>query len=215
LSINALIVPSDKKQHWEKIYESKQPDQVSWTQTFPEKSLKLIDELGLHKSAPIIDIGGGDSNFVDHLIDRGFENISVLDISEKALERVKKRLGQAAIKVEWIISDINEFRPTKSYELWHDRAVFHFLTEPKDIQNYIRLAQKYVSHHIILATFSKQGPTKCSGLNITQYDHLKMANTFAPVFKETDHYYSDHITPFGTTQNFLFSQFIKAGSPTD
>ena len=132
----------DKKTHWETVYKTKTPDQVSWTQDVPQPSLDFIESLNLEKNAKIIDVGGGDSKLVDHLLHYGFENVSVLDISAKALERAKERLGEKAEKVTWIVGDITEFEPTEMYDLWHDRATFHFLTEAEDIEKYKNMVQK-------------------------------------------------------------------------
>ncbi len=200
---------SNNQQHWENVYETKSPDQVSWTQIIPSNSLQLIDDLKLDKSAPIIDIGGGDSTLVDHLLLRGFENVTVLDISFKAIEKAKLRLGSKAKKVSWIVEDVTLFRPATHYCLWHDRAVFHFLTEKDEIQKYTDLTHNFVDAHLVLATFSPQGPLKCSGLNITQYNHQSLEQTFQSQFHLDHHFYSDHLTPFGTTQNFIYGVFSK------
>lgn len=149
------------KSHWENVYESKTPDQVSWTQIVPSTSLRLIEEVAIKKNAPIIDVGGGDSNLVDYLLKEGYTNVSVLDISEKALERAKARLGEKASQVTWIVSDINTFVPTQQYAIWHDRAVFHFVTGEEDIQNYMRRIANHVSGYFIVGTFSENGPLKC------------------------------------------------------
>src|SRR6187402_3411524 len=125
---------SERKNHWETVYETKTPEQVSWTQEIPKTSLDFINSFNPDKSARIIDIGGGDSNLVDFLLDQGFENISVLDISAKALEKAKLRLGEKAKKVNWIVSDITEFEPQTTFDIWHDRAAFHFLTEDSQIK---------------------------------------------------------------------------------
>ncbi len=199
----------DKQQHWETVYATKNPDQVSWTQEVPSNSLELIDALNLHKSAPIIDIGGGDSNLVDHLLARGFENITVLDISAKALEKVKMRLGSKSAQVHWVVADVTEFKPQTKYHLWHDRAVFHFLTQKNQIEKYIELTNNFVESHLILATFSPQGPLKCSGLEIAQYDHITLGQTFSNEFNLDLHFYIDHLTPFETYQNFIFARLSR------
>ena len=147
---------TDIKQHWETVYENKTPDQVSWTQEKPEASLKLIQAAGLPKTAKIIDIGGGDSKLVDYLLEEGYSNITVLDISEKALEKAKKRLGNNASKVHWIVSDISNFNPDAAYDLWHDRAAFHFLTSEKDKERYRTIVEKFVNESLIIGTFSKE-----------------------------------------------------------
>lgn len=200
---------SEHKNHWENVYETKNPDQVSWTQTKPQTSLDFIASLGLGKEAKIIDIGGGDSNLVDFLLQEGYENITVLDISAKALEKAKERLGEAASKVQWIATDITEFEPTETYDIWHDRAAFHFLTTPEQVSKYIDIAEKSITGFMILGTFSKNGPTKCSGLDIQQYDDESLSEKFESGFERIKCITEDHTTPFGTTQNFVFCSFKK------
>ncbi|GLU43133.1 trans-aconitate 2-methyltransferase [Allomuricauda sp. NBRC 101325] len=199
----------DRKHHWETVYNTKNPDEVSWTQEKPQTSLDFIHSLRLEKNANIIDIGGGDSKLVDFLLEEGFENITVLDISAKALERAQTRLGEKAHKVKWVVSDITQFQPTEQYDLWHDRAAFHFLTEPEQISDYVKLTEKSVKGHMVLGTFSEQGPIKCSGLDITQYSENKMETTFKKSFQKLKCKTEDHTTPFGTTQNFIFCSFRK------
>jgi 2-polyprenyl-3-methyl-5-hydroxy-6-metoxy-1,4-benzoquinol methylase len=199
----------DRKKHWEKVYETKNPDQVSWTQESPKTSLDFIHSFGLQKTAKIIDIGGGDSKLVDYLLDEGFENITVLDISAKSLEKAKTRLGEKADKVNWIVSDITEFEPNMTFDVWHDRATFHFLTTTEQISKYINTAKKSVNGYMTIGTFSKNGPEKCSGLEIKQYNEdeltLELKNGFDKIKCITE----DHVTPFDTTQNFLFCSFKR------
>ena len=195
------------KEHWEKIYSSKQPHEVSWTQEIPKVSLDFIRNLQLPLSANIIDIGGGDSNLVDNLLSEGFENITVLDISENAIEKAKKKLGEKAEKIKWIVSDITEFKPTETYDLWHDRATFHFLTTTEQIKTYLEIAKESVNKFMIIGTFSDQGPTKCSGLNIHQYSENELQMQLADGFEKISCITSDHQTPFNTIQNFLFCCF--------
>ena len=198
-----------QKAYWENIYTVKQPHEVSWTQAKPVHSMQLIEKCGTDKSAAVIDIGGGDSNLVDFLIEAGYENISVLDISEKAIERAKKRLGEKAGKVKWIVSDITDFEPGKTYDIWHDRAAFHFLTESEQIEKYIATVSKSVTGNLILGTFSDEGPLKCSGLEIRQYTGEKMQETFGEQFELVENFKDNHTTPFDTTQNFLYCRFDK------
>jgi len=197
------------KKHWENVYETKNPDQVSWTQEKPQTSLDFIHSFGLGKDARIIDIGGGDSNLVDFLLDEGYRNISVLDISSKALKRARARLGSKADKVTWINSDITAFEPRETYDIWHDRAAFHFLTTPEQVSQYIKIAGKSVIGFMILGTFSKNGPAKCSGLDIQQYDDKSLSAKFESDFEKIKCLTEDHTTPFGTVQNFLFCSFKK------
>ena len=148
----------ERKEHWENVYESKAPHQVSWTQEVPAISINTINSLLLPKDVKIIDIGGGDSKLVDHLIQNGYTNITILDISAKALERAKKRLGEKANQVTWIVSDITVFNPETTYDVWHDRATFHFLTTQAHIKGYRNLVNEYVNKQLIIGTFSENGP---------------------------------------------------------
>ncbi|MES2448100.1 MAG: class I SAM-dependent methyltransferase [Bacteroidota bacterium] len=197
----------DRKNHWETVYETKNPDQVSWTQEVPQTSLDFISSFEVSKDASIIDVGGGDSKLVDYLLEKGFKNITVLDISDKALEKAKNRLGSKAHKVNWIVSDITEFEPTITYNVWHDRATFHFLTSAEQIAKYIAIVKKSVNGFIAIGTFSENGPTKCSGLEIKQYTAQTLEEEFKNGFKKIRCLLEDHITPFNTKQNFLFCSF--------
>ncbi len=199
----------ERKNHWETVYETKQPNEVSWTQENPKTSLDFIHETRLDKRAKIIDIGGGDSKLVDYLLEEGYENISVLDISANALERAKKRLGENAKKVNWIVSDITEFKPETAYDIWHDRATFHFLTTSEQINKYSEITQKWINGFLIIGTFSENGPKKCSGLDIKQYSETAIENQFSDNFKKLKCIAEDHITPFETKQNFTFCLFEK------
>ena len=202
---------ANQKNHWEKIYAAKQPDEVSWTQEIPATSLDFIHNAGLSKSASIIDIGGGDSKLVDFLLDEGFENITVLDISEQALIRTKKRLAEKAAKVNWVVSDINDFHPNTTYDFWHDRATFHFLTTKPQIVHYLSTARQAVKKNgfVTIGTFSKDGPKKCSGLDIKQYSEKTLMEELKNGFKKIKCLTEKHITPFKTTQDFLFCSFKK------
>lgn len=199
----------DYKNHWENVYETKNPDEVSWTQKVPKTSLDLIEGTSKGKSSKIIDIGGGDSNLTDFLLEKGFENISVLDISAKALEKAKKRLGAQAENIDWIATNITEFKPNTTYDIWHDRAAFHFLTKEEEIKKYAEIVKNAVSDTLIIGTFSVNGPQKCSGLPIVQYDEDRLKVIFSESFELVKSFTEDHITPFNTVQNFIFCQFKK------
>ena len=200
---------SNTKQHWETVYETKTPEQVSWTQEIPETSLNFINSFQQSKEAKIIDIGGGDSHLVNFLLEQGYTNITVLDISKKALQRAKERLGKKANLITWIVSDVLDFIPDTSYDIWHDRAAFHFLTSKNQINTYISLTQKFVSRNLIIGAFSDNGPLKCSGLEITQYSKNKMSEAFNTGFEPIECIRETHQTPFKTTQDFVFCSFKK------
>lgn len=199
----------DKKPHWDNVYETKSPNEVSWTQENPKISLELIRQTNLPKNAKIIDIGGGDSKLADCLLKEGYKNITVLDISSKALQKAKERLGKLAVNVKWIVCDINDFQPEESYDLWHDRAAFHFLNDQREIENYKSITADYVSKSLIMGTFSKSGPKKCSGLDIVQYDEQDLQLIFNKNFDLIKSISSDHVTPFSNIQNFQFCSFKK------
>ena len=191
------------------VYKTKNPDQVSWTQKIPQPSLDFIHSFNLPKTAKIIDIGSGDNMLVDYLLEEGFENITVLDISIKALDKVKKRLGEKAQKVNWVVSDITEFQPDSTFDVWHDRATFHFLVTSEQISVYLDRASKYVSDYLIIGTFSEKGPERCSGLPIRKYDEDQMSLSFSDGFKKISCITLDHETPFKTKQNFIYCSFRR------
>ena len=202
-------MPFDRKQHWEQVYATKQAHEVSWTQELPRTSLDFIHAFNLSKSAKIIDVGGGDSKLVDYLLAEGYENITVLDISEKALEKAQNRLGQNADKVKWIVSDVTTFKANEQFDLWHDRATFHFLTTSEQIKKYLAIAKNAVQSYMVIGTFSDKGPEKCSGLKIRQYREEELQTTLENGFKKIRCITEDHITPFNTAQNFLFCSFAR------
>lgn len=199
------------KQHWENVFSTKAPGEVSWFQTYPKTSMEFVNLFNVPLDANIIDIGGGDSNFADALLDKGFKNIYVLDISSNAIERARKRLGERASKVNWIVSDITEFKPQVQFDLWHDRAAFHFLTTEESIHKYVSIAAEAIKKdgHLILGTFSENGPKKCSGLDIKQYSAASMLARFEDSFEQVKCITEDHLTPFNTVQNFVFCSFKK------
>ena len=199
---------STLKKHWETVYQNKTPEQVSWTQEIPKTSLEFIAQFNLDPSAKIIDVGGGDSHLVDFLIDGGFKDISVLDISSKAIERAKYRLGDKANRVNWIVSNIIDFTPDVKFDIWHDSAAFHFLTSKEDIETYVKAVSQF-ANHIVLGTFSKNGPLKCSGLPISQYNSEDLKELLESDFELVSSHYENHTTPFDTQQNFLFCSFRR------
>ena len=198
-----------RKEHWEKIYATKQPGEVSWTQEVPATSLNFIHSFNLPKTASIIDIGGGDSKLADNLLAEGYEDITVLDISEHAIERAKKRLGANAAKVKWVVSDIVDFKPTRTYDCWHDRAAFHFLNDKAEIDSYLHTARHAVNGYMVIGTFSDHGPKKCSMLPVHQYNEEELQQQIEDGFQKLKCVTEDHITPFNTAQNFLFCSFKR------
>lgn len=197
----------DAKTHWEKIYTTKAPDAVSWYRTHLETSLALIERAAEAHSVSIIDVGGGESTLVDDLLLRGYKNITVLDISQAAIDLTKRRLGSAAEQVHWLVGDITkiELEPL-AYDFWHDRAVFHFLTTREQRIAYIKQVARSVKPggHIIVSTFGPEGPTKCSGLEVMRYDADSLHSEFGPRFRLIESSEEMHHTPFGISQQFLY-----------
>lgn len=200
-----------KKEHWENVFTTKQETEVSWYQKQPKTSVDLIEKLNLSNGAKIIDVGGGDSYLIDNLLELGYTNLHLLDISSKAIERIKNRLGAKSENVTFIVSDILNFKPEIKFDVWHDRASFHFLTEENDIQKYSNLVANLIvsNGNLIIGTFSENGPLKCSGLPISQYNESKMKVVFEKDFDLIESFTEDHQTPFDTTQNFIFGTFKK------
>ena len=206
----------EKKTHWETMYQKKQFQEVSWFQETPTTSIAFFEKLALPKSAKIIDVGGGESRFVDYLLEKGYVDITVLDISATALEKKKQTLGDKAQSVKWVVSDVVDFQPTEHYDFWHDRATFHFLTQQADIERYIKTIQQFVKPEgaLILSTFSENGPTKCSGLDIKQYSEKTLSERVEAFFTKVKCVIVDHITPFETVQNFIFCSFKRKNEVT-
>jgi 2-polyprenyl-3-methyl-5-hydroxy-6-metoxy-1,4-benzoquinol methylase len=196
----------DAKKHWENIYSVTASNAVSWYRRHLETSLALIERT-VDRTASIIDVGAGESTLVDDLLARGFQNITILDVSQTAIDATKKRLGLAAEQVHWIVADITraELQPC-AYDLWHDRAVFHFLTAPEERAAYVRQVARSVKRggHVIVSTFGPEGPTKCSGLNVVRYDADSLHGEFGATFSLVESLKELHQTPFGTTQQFLY-----------
>ncbi len=198
------------KLHWEKIYAEKNEDEVSWFQKETNESLKMIQSVEI-ENPKIIDVGSGRSRLLKRLIEIGYNDLTYLDISEHALKKSKEFLGEQSKKVWWISKDVLSFKSDEKFDIWHDRAVFHFLNEENLIRKYIEIVEKNISEsgHLIIGTFSKNGPLKCSGLEVRRYSEKVIEKIFNRSFKLIDSFYYDHVTPFNTTQNFLFSHFIK------
>jgi 2-polyprenyl-3-methyl-5-hydroxy-6-metoxy-1,4-benzoquinol methylase len=201
----------DRKSHWEKVYDTKQLCEVSWYQARPDISLGFLEQFNLPKNAKIIDVGGGDSLLVDYLLERNYTDITVLDISEKALNRAKLRLGKRGEKIKWIVADAGEFIPKEKYDCWHDRAAFHFLTDEKSINHYVKNVEKNINPngYLILGTFSENGPEKCSGLEIKQYSEKSMTDRLLNFFEKIKCLTVEHLTPTNKIQEFIFCSFQK------
>ena len=200
-----------QKKHWEKVFETKADSEKSWFQPYPETSVQFIKELNIPKDAAIIDVGGGDSYLADALLQEGYLDITVLDISAKALQNAQKRLGKNAAKVKWIESDVLHFHPSQKYDCWHDRAVFHFVTGNKEINAYKKQIADSVTEEgkLIVGTFSEKGPEKCSGLPVHRYSKQQLTYALSTNFRKIKCIEEIHQTPFKTTQSFTFCSFQK------
>lgn len=197
----------DVQTHREKIYAEKAPNEVSWYRPHLETSLSFIEQTASARSASIIDVGGGESTLVDDLLSRGFENITVLDISQNAIDANRRRLGKAAERAHWLVADITEVELALSaYDVWHDRAVFHFLTAASDRVAYVHQVAHAVKRggHVIVSTFGLEGPTKCSGFDVARYDAESLHSEFGIHFRRLGSSSELHRTPFGTIQQFLY-----------
>ena len=197
----------DVRRHWEQVYESKTADAVSWFQARPNTSLAFIADSGLSPNAPMIDVGGGASTLVDHLLDLGYTNLSVLDISAQALAQAKVRLGAVrARRVHWLVQDVTRFVPPQPYALWHDRAVFHFLTDEAARSAYLTALRRSVAPGgtVIVATFATDGPAQCSGLQVARYDANTLSALFGSEFERMATARDMHVTPWGSIQAFTY-----------
>jgi SAM-dependent methyltransferase len=200
-----------KKEHWDNIYSTKSLEEVSWHQPIPKISLDFILSLGLAKDSPIIDVGGGDSFLVDSLLNEGYTDLTVLDISKVAIERAKIRLAKNANKINWIVSDIINFFPERKYSIWHDRAVFHFLRKEKEINFYLKSLNSGTATdgRLVLGTFAENGPTRCCALDVKRYSFNDLERKIGDKFHIEKMINSIHQTPFKTEQSFNFVQAIK------
>ena len=197
----------DARTHWDKIYTTKAPDHVSWYRPHLETSLGLVKRAAGDRTASIIDVGGGESTLVDDLLEHGFQNITVLDVSQAAIDVNRIRLGERAKPVRWIVADITQAElEQQAYDVWHDRAVFHFLTAPEQRAAYVRQVAHSVKRggYVIVSTFGPEGPTKCGGLDVVRYDADSLHDEFGARFRLVESSNEVHQTPFGTTQQFLY-----------
>ena len=201
----------NRQAHWEDVYTRKSESEVSWFQENPAPSLELIGQVGATSSSAVIDIGGGASRLVDHLVGRDFEDITVLDLSEAALATAKARLGTRGANVHWIVADATVWEPSKTYDVWHDRAAFHFLTDAQDRAAYVARLERAtkVGGHAIIATFALDGPERCSGLPVVRYDPATLGQTLGRTFQLVDTRRVTHATPWGSDQSFQFSVFRR------
>ncbi|MDX1977090.1 MAG: class I SAM-dependent methyltransferase [Pseudanabaenaceae cyanobacterium bins.68] len=202
----------ETKAYWQKVYETKDSTEVSWFQAYPQLSMQLIERMELDHSAQVIDVGGGASTLVDSLLDKGYQQLTVLDISATALQVAQKRLGLQAHAVTWLEADVTQVDlPCRFYDIWHDRAVFHFLTRAADRQKYVEAVTQSIKPggHMIIATFDIDGPSRCSGLEVIGYSPDRLANEFGDNFDLVDSMSEVHQTPFATKQKFTYCHFRK------
>jgi SAM-dependent methyltransferase len=204
----------DVKAHWDHVYATKSPDEVSWYQVRPEVSLQLIESTGVDHEARILDVGAGASRLIDELLSSGFEHVGALDVAEAALTLVKARLGAKADHVEWFAGDVTTFESPCSWDVWHDRAVFHFLVDSEAQQAYVRSLERSVipGGYAIIATFGPQGPTRCSGLDVVRSSPTALAEVLGPTWDLITHSYEDHRTPSGAVQQFVYGLFHRTVS---
>ncbi len=202
----------NRQVHWENVYTAKDEKEVSWFEVSPTASLDLIHSTGVNVGASIIDIGGGASHLVDALLDEGFEAVAVLDLSQKVLATAKARLGALGAKVRWVVADVTTWEPTETYDVWHDRAAFHFLTEPKDRAAYAERVSTTVrpGGHVIIGTFAVDGPQRCSGLPVVRHDAASLSEMLGSAFELMESRQHAHQTPTGATQRFQFCRFRRA-----
>ncbi|WP_457664774.1 class I SAM-dependent methyltransferase [Thiolapillus sp.] len=199
----------ERKKHWEAIYQGKEENETSWFQPRPETSLQLIESTGEPTDAAFIDVGGGVSRLVDHLLDKGWTRLSVLDIAPSALARAQARLGDRATEVSWLAADLLEAELPASYRIWHDRAVFHFLTEIADRARYLHQLKNTLEPggHLIIATFAPEGPQACSGLPVQRYSPEQLGRTLGKDFRLEETVREEHRTPAGKNQSFNYCRF--------
>ena len=198
-----------QKQHWENVYHTKTFENVSWFQPVPETSILFFEEMNLPKNAQIIDVGAGESHFVDYLLKKGYTNLTLVDISKNALKKTRKRLGKLGKTIEYIVADVGSFVPNQQYDFWHDRATFHFLTEQNQIEHYTQNLQNFLrpNGYFLIGTFTEDGPTKCSGLEVKQYSENTLSELLSKFLHKIKCQNFEHLTPFDTLQKFIFCQF--------
>jgi 2-polyprenyl-3-methyl-5-hydroxy-6-metoxy-1,4-benzoquinol methylase len=201
----------ERQRHWQNVYHTKSEQSVSWFQERPDISLDLIHATKVAKTASILDVGGGASRLVDALVAEGFNALSVLDVSEKALATSKTRLGAKGTQIQWIAADVTQWKPTQTFDVWHDRAALHFLIEEKDCAAYVDrvLNAVRIGGHVIIGTFALDGPERCSGLPVIRYDAVTLGELLGSSFALLESRRDDHQTPSGAIQQFQFSRFKR------
>ena len=201
----------NRKDHWDRVYKKLSPSEVGWYQAYPERSLKLVNNTCAATDCRIIDVGGGASNLSEHLLDQGYMKLTVLDISGNSIEKAKSQLGAKSSRITWIAADITKYNFNEQYDVWHDRAVFHFLTKTEDRKRYISSLNQALklNGHLIMATFGLDAPPKCSGLSVVRYSPETLQNELGNNFNMVDSFSENHVTPSGIAQNFIFCRFIK------
>ena len=200
-----------RREHWRAVYKAKRPEEVSWYQPVPEPSLEALDRLGIRPEASLIDVGGGASALAGELVERGWRDVTVLDIATSAIAAAKGGSGDAGESVRWIDGDVLGWKPDRTYDVWHDRALFHFLTEPEELVSYVRAlwAGTHEGSLVILATFALDGPERCSGLPVRRYDAEAMAAELGQDFALVEAWRQAHVTPWGATQRFQWCAFSR------
>jgi 2-polyprenyl-3-methyl-5-hydroxy-6-metoxy-1,4-benzoquinol methylase len=201
----------NRKDHWERVYQKHAPTEVGWYQAYPETSLKLIKNTGVGHDSRIIDVGGGTSKLSEQLLHQGYKELTVLDISSNSIKKAKSQLGEKSCRINWIECDVTRYGFKEQYDVWHDRAVFHFLTKIEDRKGYVNsldIALK-LNGHLIIGTFSLEAPPKCSGLPVVRYSPETLLNELRDNFNLVETLVEDHATPSGVKQNFIFCRFIK------
>ena len=202
------------KDHWERVYTRKTAREVSWYQSHPEHSLVLIETAGRGREASIIDVGGGASTLVDHLLTAKYRNVTVLDIAHSAIEQAKARLGDQASRVTWLEDDVTGYSPARQFDIWHDRAVFHFLTNEEDRSSYLAVLKKALKPEgqAIIATFAENGPAQCSGLNVVCYSPETLSQVLGPAYRLVETRTENHQTPHGGVQQFVYCRFLRTSN---
>jgi hypothetical protein len=205
------MMPDTRRAHWEAVYQQRPLDRVSWYQAYPTRSMALIRASGVSTEEALIDVGGGASFLVDTLLQDGFKDVTVLDISSTVLDRVRERLGKFAANVSLIPADVTTFAPSRRYALWHDRAVFHFLTTPEDRARYVRVLDGALTPNgqLILAAFGPEGPERCSGLPVARYSALSLSVALGSAWSLEQSSLEEHRTPAGTAQQFIYALFRR------